>query len=823
MESYKPLLSEECKKQNITLDNTNYISNVNLNDRHDSDNKEKYSNIHNKSIQKLYGDDLKKKNIWAYGIGHFLNDICACIWFFYLPYYLIEIIGMKHNNASYIFLCGQISDALATPLVGLLSDKYSTKFGKRFPWYISGSIIVTISFSLIFFFVIPFKCSEFVELIYYCLFASLFNIGWAAVQVSHMALLPSITINTKKKDLMTKIRTGFTFTAQMITLSLSFVFFYLVKNKILQYQLLAGFSISIGIISSLFFLSNCKEWDLSKNIGKYLDNILALSRRKKKNINCENENSHLKENLMKNVNNINCEQNENFSFKNNDYSKKEIRDDKRIKLNLLESNYIGKKDNCNKDDDFEFNYFEDNQNMNICKNEIPKLEINIGKSNNLEFNLMNTSSKQERQNNRESNNPTIILKKSNIKENKDLKNTGKYCFLEDEDSQYNSKTNYYNFNTNYFLNMPISKNNSELISKNYLRNFEENYEIREEISKLKHDQYLEKNVFDKIQNNDSFCNSLIKNDNLINPIEKKKKIDWIYWLKKADFYYYIFVYMFVRLSINITSIVIPFYMEFVLKFPKTSEGGTPYEITICLLISTIGSIFNSIYLQKYFEEDRDHINKKNGMNNVSKNNNNLNDKNNIEFLKQNKRLYLILVSFFFIALGCLPLFILNSNIKYSIYFLSFLWGIGFSQALSCVSSLTNDVVGKKGNKGAFVYGTFSFADKLSCGIVLVYYLPFANNNEYILRYSVPFFPPFAVLFGILFIFGKILFSSKNQHYLNKEMNNFDYKRLNDAEYSTDEISFENYYESDDNSILDKDKNNKDEIKLLNFDYKKENY
>ena len=48
-------------------------------------------------------------------------------------------------------------------------------------------------------------------------------------------------------------------------------------------------------------------------------------------------------------------------------------------------------------------------------------------------------------------------------------------------------------------------------------------------------------------------------------------------------------------------------------------------------------------------------------------------------------------------------------------------GIGFSLALSTASSLINDVVGSKGNYGAFVYGAFSFTDKLSCCIILFFF------------------------------------------------------------------------------------------------------
>ena len=119
---------------------------------------------------------------------------------------------------------------------------------------------------------------------------------------------------------------------------------------------------------------------------------------------------------------------------------------------------------------------------------------------------------------------------------------------------------------------------------------------------------------------------------------------------------------------------------------------------------------------------------------------------------------MISLSAIFVAIGCIPLFFLSEDSAHLIYALAFIWGIGFSQALSCVSSLINDVVGSKGPQGAFVYGAFSFADKLSCGIVLLFFLPIASENKEVLRFSIPFFPPAAIGFGFVFVWIRRLLS-----------------------------------------------------------------
>ena len=37
-------------------------------------------------------DGLKKIHVWAYGVGHFINDLVAACWFNYLLYFLTKVV-----------------------------------------------------------------------------------------------------------------------------------------------------------------------------------------------------------------------------------------------------------------------------------------------------------------------------------------------------------------------------------------------------------------------------------------------------------------------------------------------------------------------------------------------------------------------------------------------------------------------------------------------------------------------------------------------------------------------------------------------------------
>lgn len=72
-------------------------------------------------------DGLRAVHVFAYGVGHLLNDLTAACWFNYLLFFLKTVV--KTEAAAVALLSGQICDGIATPIVGLLSGKYKSKFG----------------------------------------------------------------------------------------------------------------------------------------------------------------------------------------------------------------------------------------------------------------------------------------------------------------------------------------------------------------------------------------------------------------------------------------------------------------------------------------------------------------------------------------------------------------------------------------------------------------------------------------------------------------------------------------------------------------------
>lgn len=72
-------------------------------------------------------------------------------------------------------------------------------FGRRHLWYLIGTILVIVNFFFLFARCVmcdltgDHQMNSDANLAYYAFAAALFNVGWAAVQVSHMALVPGTT------------------------------------------------------------------------------------------------------------------------------------------------------------------------------------------------------------------------------------------------------------------------------------------------------------------------------------------------------------------------------------------------------------------------------------------------------------------------------------------------------------------------------------------------------------------------------------------------------------------------------------------------------
>ncbi|XP_028908626.1 major facilitator superfamily domain-containing protein 12 isoform X1 [Ornithorhynchus anatinus] len=155
----------------------------------------------------------------GYSIGHFLNDLCASMWFTYLLVYLHSVLGYTSGGAGVLLLVGQVADGICTPLIGYESDQSGGcgRYGRRKSWHLVGTVSVLLSFPFIFNPCLGCGNStpEWASLFYYAPFVIIFQFGWAATQISHLALIPELVTNDHDKVELTAFRYAFTVMANI--------------------------------------------------------------------------------------------------------------------------------------------------------------------------------------------------------------------------------------------------------------------------------------------------------------------------------------------------------------------------------------------------------------------------------------------------------------------------------------------------------------------------------------------------------------------------------------------------------------------------------
>ncbi|XP_030220180.1 major facilitator superfamily domain-containing protein 12 [Gadus morhua] len=166
----------------------------------------------------------------SYAAGHFLNDLCASMWFSYLLVFYHSVLGFQSTYAGVLLLSGQVADGLCTPLIGYESDRTPGcgTYGRRKTWHLVGTVSVVLSFAFVFNQCLGCDAAtpQWVSLLYFLPFIVVFQFGWAATQISHLALIPELVSCKHAKVELTAYRYALTVVANMAVYSIAFLLFH---------------------------------------------------------------------------------------------------------------------------------------------------------------------------------------------------------------------------------------------------------------------------------------------------------------------------------------------------------------------------------------------------------------------------------------------------------------------------------------------------------------------------------------------------------------------------------------------------------------------
>lgn len=147
---------------------------------------------------------MKLKNKLGYSLGDMGISISYFAVGFFFMYYLTDFVGLPPLYAGIAFFIGKLWDGVNDPLIGIISDRTRSKYGKKRVYILFGAVPFVISFALLW--MIPIHASLFVKFALATIALLSYSTFYSIVTVPYMAMLPMMTKDYDERTQITSYR-----------------------------------------------------------------------------------------------------------------------------------------------------------------------------------------------------------------------------------------------------------------------------------------------------------------------------------------------------------------------------------------------------------------------------------------------------------------------------------------------------------------------------------------------------------------------------------------------------------------------------------------
>lgn len=183
----------------------------------------------------------------SYGIGEIAGSTTGSIRTFYMMFFITNVAGLNANLAGMILLIGRIWDAINDPLIGWLSDRTNSRWGRRYPWMVAASIPFAVFYFL--HWIIPTfsndnNTNQWGLFWYYVIISLLFDTTFTAVTLPYCALVPELTEDYNERTSLNSFQSAFSLGAGIFGLIIAQIIFTVVGDSSKNY-------IILGLVTAL--------------------------------------------------------------------------------------------------------------------------------------------------------------------------------------------------------------------------------------------------------------------------------------------------------------------------------------------------------------------------------------------------------------------------------------------------------------------------------------------------------------------------------------------------------------------------------------------
>ncbi len=138
------------------------------------------------------------KTLVAYGLGDMYGGGAFMIVGMLFLFYLTEVVGLSPALAGLVFGIGKVWDAVSDPLMGYLSDRTRSRYGRRRVYFLAGIVPIAISFIIMW---LPLKTESQVLLFLYYSFAYVvFATVFTMVMIPYSALAAELSADYEVRN-----------------------------------------------------------------------------------------------------------------------------------------------------------------------------------------------------------------------------------------------------------------------------------------------------------------------------------------------------------------------------------------------------------------------------------------------------------------------------------------------------------------------------------------------------------------------------------------------------------------------------------------------
>ena len=157
---------------------------------------------------------LSRRTRWFYGAGDLGFSLTSTIIGAYFAIFLTDVVGIKPATAAIAIFIGRTWDYVNDPLIGYISDRTRTRWGRRRPYLLFGALPFALIFAMMWWRP-PFE-NAVALVIYYALAYVLFDAAATFVYMPYFALTPELTPDYDERTSLTTTRMFFSIFGSLV-------------------------------------------------------------------------------------------------------------------------------------------------------------------------------------------------------------------------------------------------------------------------------------------------------------------------------------------------------------------------------------------------------------------------------------------------------------------------------------------------------------------------------------------------------------------------------------------------------------------------------